>query len=279
MKFKIVADSSTDLSPELLENMNLEFAPLTLEVDGIRYVDDENMDIPAYLEAANSSANNPKSACPSPDDYLSRYRGEEEGVFVVTLSSELSGSYSTAMLAKGLMEEEDNQKKIHVFDSRAAASAQAAIALKIQECIDKDMTFEAIVETVEKYRDEMATIFVLEKIDHLQKAGRMSKTKLTIANVLNIKLILKASSEGEILLHAQARGTKKALDKMVKSFKEVGTVSKDKICVVAHCQAKERALKVCDMIKSLYDFKDVIPVPMKGLSSNYANIGGIVVSF
>ncbi len=279
MKFKIVADSSTDLSPELLKKMNLEYAPLTLEVDGTRYVDDENMDIPAYLKAANASVNNPKSSCPSPDDYLSRYRGEEEGVFVVTLSSELSGSYSTAMLAKGLMEEEDSQKKIHVFDSRAAASAQSAIALKIQECIDKDMSFEDIVETVEKYRDEMATIFVLEKIEHLQKAGRMSKTKLTIANVLNIKLILKASNEGEILLHSQARGTKKALDKMVKSFKEVGTVSKDKICVVTHCQAVERAFKVCDMIKSLYDFKDVIPVQMKGLSSNYANIGGIVVSF
>ena len=279
MKYKIVADSSTDLVPELMQNMNLEFAPLTLEVDGVRYVDDESIDIPAYLDAANSSPIGPKSACPSPDDYLSKYKGDHEGVFVVTLSSALSASYSTAVLAKDLLKEEDENMKVHVFDSRSASAGQVALTLKIQDCIDAGMAFEDIVETVEKYKDEMKTVFVLEKIDHLQKAGRLSKMKLTLANVLNIKLVLMANEEGEINLHSQARGTKKALDKMITSFKEVGTVSSDKRCVVAYCQAKERALKVCETIRELYDFKEVIAVPMKGLSSNYANVGGIVIGF
>lgn len=279
MKYKIIADSSTDLIPDLLDGMNLEFAPLSLEVEGVRYIDDESFNVADYIEKANASDQVPKSACPSPDDYLSRYKGEEEGVFVVTLSSELSGSYSTAMLAKGLLEEHDTTKKIHVFDSRSASSGQVALVLKIQECIDQGMEFDAIVEKVEAFRDDMTTVFVLEKIDHLQKAGRMSKTKLTLANVLNIKLVLKANDKGEILLLTQARGMKKALDKMISSFAEVGSVTSEKTCVVAHCLAESRANQVREKIQSLYDFKDVIVVSMKGLSSNYANKGGIVIAF
>lgn len=279
MKFKIVADSSTDLSEDMKAKMNIEIAPLTLEVEGIRYVDDESFKVAEYIEKANASPVVPKSSCPSPDDYLTRYRGDEEGIFVITLSSELSGSYSTAILAKELLEEENPTKKVHVFDSKAASSAQVNLALKIQECIDADMEFEEIVTLVEAYRDEMKTIFVLEKIDHLQKAGRMSKMKATIANVLNVKLVLVANDDGEIIMHSQARGTKKAISKMIKSLDEFGTITKDKIIVIAHCEAEERAIQIKEKIKETYDFKDVIVVAMKGLSSNYANKGGIVIAY
>ncbi len=279
MKYKIVADSSTDITEEMLERMNIQLAPLTLEVDGVRYVDDGTMDIHEYLVRANSSQNVPKSSCPSPEDYLEAYRGDEEGVFVVTLSSELSGSFSAAILAKNLMEEENSEKKIHVFDSRSASAGQVAITLKIEECINAGMEFEDIVETVEAYRKQMATVFVLEKIDHLQKNGRMSKMQVTIANVLSVKLVLKANDEGEIVLQTKARGTKKAIDKMISVFPEVGSVTSDKYIVVAHVEAEQRALDIKDKIEKLYDFKEVIVVPTRGLSSNYANVGGIVISF
>jgi DegV family protein with EDD domain len=221
----------------------------------------------------------PKSSCPSPDDYLKAYRGDEEGVFVITLSSELSGSYSTAVLAKNLLEEEDKVKKVHVFNSRSACSGQVAVALKVQEYIEANMEFDAIVTLVEAYIAQMATVFVLEKIDHLQKAGRMSKTKATIANVLNIKLVLLANHHGDIMMHGQARGMNKAIDKMIESFEELGTVSKDKFIVIAHVEAEERAIMVKDKIQAKYGFREVIIVPTKGLSSNYANRGGIVIAF
>lgn len=279
MKYKIVADSSTDINEEMKERMNIQLAPLTLEVDGVRYIDDESFDVPAYLEKVSKSPNMPKSSCPSPEDYLKAYRGEEEAVFVITLSAELSGSYSTAVLAKKLLEEEDSKKKIYVFNSRSATSGQVAIALKIQECIEANLEFEEIIDIVEAYIAEMVTIFVLEKIDHLQKAGRMSKTKATLVNVLNIKLVLKSNDLGEILLHSQARGTKKALDKMIESIPDVGTVSKTKKLVISHCEDEQRAIMVKEKIEALYEFEEIIIVSTKGLSSNYANQGGIVVAY
>lgn len=279
MKYKIVADSSCDIDKSMEERMKVQIVPLTLEVDGIRYVDDDSFDVNDYLARANGSSQNPKSSCPSPDDYLRAFKGDEDGVFGITLSSELSGSFASANLAKNLYQDQDSSKKIHIFDSRSAASGEALLAMKIYECIEEGLDFEHIVETVEAFIEEMATVFILEKIDHLQKAGRMSKTKLTIANVLNIKLILKATPEGEIVLHDQARGTKKAIEKLVKSLPEVGKVNSKKILVIAECQAEERAKTVQKMIQEMYDFREVVIVKMRGLSSNYANSGGIVISF
>jgi len=279
MKYKIVGDSSTDVTLEMRKEMNITIAPLTLEVDGVRYVDDDTFDVDAYLAKANSSNQTPKSSCPSPDDYLSAFRGDAECIFGITLSGSLSGSYASAVLAKNLLAEEDDSKKVHIFDSKSAGSGQVAVAYKIYECVNKGMNFEEIVETVENYIKEMLTIFVLEKIDHLQKTGRMSKTKATIANVLNIKLVLKADNNGEILLHSQARGTNKAIEKMIAAIGELGTNHKDKLGFVAYCQNKERGLTVKQQMLDLYHFKDVILVQMKGLSSNYANSGGIIVAF
>jgi len=279
MKYKIVADSCTDLSDDMKAKMNIAMAPLSLEVDGVRYIDDDTFDVPAFLEKAGNSPNIPKSACPSPDDYLKAFKGEEEAIYVVTLSAELSGSYSTAVLAKGLMEEEDNHKKIHVFNSKSAAAGQVAITLKIQECIKEDKSFEETVKIVESYIIEMATIFVLEIIDHLQKAGRMSKMKATLVNVLNIKLVLKANENGEIQAHTQARGTKKAIDKMIQSLPEVGTISEDKVLVIAHVLAEDRAKMIKEIIEATYNFKEIIIVKTKGISSSYANNGGIIMAY
>ncbi len=280
MKFKIIGDSSCDVSDVMRHKMNIELAPLTMEVDGKRYVDDDDLDIKAYLDAANASAFTPKTSCPAPDDFLTRImKSQEEGIFIITLSSELSGSYASAMLAKSMYEEDYSEKKVHVFNSLSASSGQVAIAFKVHECIEAGMEFEAIVTTVEDYIRSMTTVFVLEKIDHLQKAGRMSKMKATLANVLHIKLILRATKRGEIDMVSQARGTKKALSKMINSLGDLGTVAKDRIIIVGHCQAGERGQQVVESIKAMYDFKDVVLVAMRGLSSNYANVGGIVLAY
>ncbi len=279
MKYKIIGDSSCDISDAMRQEMSIELVPLTLEVDGVRYVDDDTLDVAYYMQKANASSTVPKSSCPSPDDYMQAMAGEEDGVFVITLSSELSGSYGSAMLAKTMVQEKKPEKKIHIINSRSACSGEALLALKLYECTQSNMEFEDIVEEIEAFRDAMQTVFVLERIDHLQKAGRMSKMKATIANMLHIKLILRATDKGEIDLVSQARGTKKAIDKMIKSIGEIGTVTKDKVVVIAHCQAQERGEQVREKVQELYEFKEVILVAMRGLSSNYANIGGIVIAY
>src|SRR3712207_2940829 len=132
MDIKIVADSSCDLSQELKEEMNIDIAPLTLILEGKEYVDNEELNVSEYIENMANCKTSPKTACPSPQDYIEKYKGEES-VFVVPLSSKLSGSYNSAVLAKNLFLDEIGNKFIHVFDSVTASVGQTIISLKINE--------------------------------------------------------------------------------------------------------------------------------------------------
>lgn len=277
MAYKIVADSSCDVTDKMKREMNITLVPLSLELDGEFFVDDDTMDVDAFLKKQAASKTVPKSACPSPEAYLQAYQGEEE-VFCITLSSKLSGSYASAMLARDLYLEEYPAKNIHVFDSKGASSTQVAIAFKLAELIEQGLPFDRIVETVERYIRELKTVFVLQKLDNLERSGRLSLLQSKIASVLNINLIL-GGNDGEIELLQKARGIKKAIEKMVAMIADLGGDVTERRLVISHCQAAEYAKIVVDRVEELYHFKDIVVVATRGLSSNYANSGGLILAY
>lgn len=280
MTYKIIGDSSTDLTDALRAQLGIEIAPLSFTLDGVEYIDNDDLDVDAYMATVNASSNTPKSACPSINDYMSHFEGDHEGSFVVTLSSELSGSYNSAMNARDMFLEDHPDKKVHIVDSRAAASAQTLIALKLDEILKEGVDFEEAVERIEKFRDNMQLLFVLDKIDTLEKNGRLSRMKAKIVRALNLKLILRADNDGSIDLFDKARGTKKALKKMVASMGKIQTITEETVVCIAHCQAPERAENVKQQVMEAYgQIEEVIIVPTKGLSSTYANTGGVIVAF
>lgn len=277
MAYKIVADSSCDVTDRMKAEKGITLVPLTIEVDGEFFVDDDTMDVEAFLKKQSSSKTVSKSACPSPEAYLQAFKGEED-VFGITISSKLSGSYASAMLAKDLYLEEYPAKNIHIFDSKGASSTEVAIALKIEEFAKQGFSFDEIVEQVEKYIEELNTVFVLQKLDNLEKSGRLSLMQSKIASVLNINLILGAN-DGEIELLQKARGVKKAIEKMINMISELGGDVTQKRLVIAHCQAAEYAKMAMEKAKEQYNFKDIIVVATRGLSSNYANAGGLILAY
>ncbi|MFP4698178.1 MAG: DegV family protein [Eubacteriales bacterium] len=279
MDYKILVDSCCDLPQEKRKESQFEIVPLTMEVNGEFFVDDETFDINEYIKKMKASPVAPKTACPSPEDYLKRIDGEEKNIFIVTLSSELSGSYNSAILAKNIYEEEHpGEKFIYVFNSRSAASAEVLIALKIDELYKQGRKAEDIVKEVSDYISEQKTYFVLESLDNLKKSGRLSNIQAILANVLNIKPIMGSTSEGTIRKIDQTRGIKKALVRMAEIIGEERDKLSDKICGISHCNCLERALAFKDELLKRYNFKDIIIVETAGISTTYANDGGIVVA-
>ena len=141
----------------------------------------------------------PKSACPSPERYMRAYDCEAEHIYAVTLSSELSGSYNSALLGRDLIMEDHPDKKIHVFNSRSASIGESLIGMKIQECEEAGMSFEEVVSTVEHYIEGQHTFFVLENLDTLRKNGRLSKVKALVASALKIKPVMGSTDDGTYL--------------------------------------------------------------------------------
>ena len=277
MEYKIVVDSCTDLPKILKEDPAIKVVPLTLMVGDLVYMDNQEFDQKKFLQTMKASPSSPKSACPSPDDYLKEFNGGDN-VFVVTISSELSGSYNSAELAKRLYLEE-NKKDIEVINSRSASVGQTLIVMKIKELISEGYSFRSIVEKVNAFRSDMKTKFVLESLDNLKKSGRLSNIKALVANVLNIKPIMGATPEGTITKIDQARGIKKALIAMAKTIERDVIRPKERILGIAHCNCLERAQFFKEEILKLVPFKDCFIVDTAGVSTMYANEGGIIVAY
>lgn len=277
MNFRIVGDSCTDFLPEDLEKEYIVSVPLTITIGDTEIVDDETFDQKDFLQRVAEYPECPKSACPSPEMYMDCFEGADM-VFVVTLSGQLSGSYNSAMLAKSMYEEQHPEVLIHVFDSESASCGQYLIARLIEQYALQGMAFADIVEKVTTFRDEMQTLFVLESLETLRKNGRLSKVKALAAAALNIKPYMKAE-EGNILQVGQARGVKQAIGKMIDYIEQIGKHLEDKVIVIAHCNCPERAQFVKTKVMERYPFQKAIVIDTKGISSLYANDGGVILSF
>lgn len=278
MDYKIIGDSCTDLTKEQRADKSFQIVPLTLEIEDEVIVDDESFDQSYFLKKVAESEQCPKSSCPSPETYMEMF-DLAEVIFVVTLSSQLSGSYNSAVLAKKLYLEEHPNKKIEVFDSKSASTGQALLARKIKELADNGMEFEEIVEKVTNYRDDMLTLFVLETLETLRKNGRLSNLTAFICNTLDIKPVMSSTEEGAIKKIGQSRGIKKALLFMANYIAETVKNPEEKILGIAYCNNYERALFTKEAILKKVPFKDVMISDTRGVSSMYANDGGIIVSY
>ncbi len=279
MKYKLIADSSLDLTEELQDKLRVNLVPFKIDVDEKFFIDDKDLDYMGLIDAMKASPNPIRTSCPSPGDFADLLRDEEaDTFFTVTISSKLSGTYNSAILAQNMVKEEGTNKFFHVFDSKSASIGETLVAIKIQELIEEKIGNFEIVEKVEKYISEMKTFFILESLDNLIKNGRISKTKGLIANVLNLKPIMGAK-DGEIELVENNRGMKKGLKRLVEVIGEKGEKFEEKILAISHANAPQRAQELKNEIEKKYKFKDIILVKQAGLSTAYANDGGIILVF
>ncbi|MCR4637152.1 MAG: DegV family protein [Butyrivibrio sp.] len=278
MSFKIVYDSCCDLPEEYYSDPRFQSVPLSLEVGDYHIMDDETFDQAQFLKHVAESEECPKSACPSPDSYMQAFKTDADHVYCITLSSKLSGSYNSALIGKDLYEEEFGQKDIFIVDSLSASCGLGLIALKIMEYEEQGLSFEEIVEKISAFRDDMTTFFVLDNLETLRKNGRLSGMKALVAATLSIKPVCEGV-EGNIVQRGQGVGIRKALVKMVDLIEKESHDTEDRILAVSHCNNFERAMLVRDMILARKNFKDSIVVDTRGVSSMYANDGGIVVTY
>lgn len=247
-------------------------------VESESIIDDDTFDQKAFLQKVATSEDCPKSSCPSPEAYMKHFN-EAEHIFVITLSSQLSGPYNSAVLAKNLYLEQHPDKKIAVFDSKSASIGQAMLCMKLKELTTQKSTFEEIVSATEKYRDDMRTLFVIESLETLRKNGRLSSMTAFICNALDIKPIMSSTDEGSITKIGQKRDMKKAIIGMIENIAANIKNPQEITLGIAHCNNYERAIFTKEELLKRIPFKDIIISDTRGVSSMYANNGGIVVSY
>ncbi|MCM1089087.1 MAG: DegV family protein [Muribaculaceae bacterium] len=277
MSYKIVVDSCCELPEQYKNDKRFQIVPLGLEVGEYQILDDEHFNQAEFLAQVAVYPQCPKSSCPSPEKYLEAYQTDAENVFVITLSSHLSGSYNSAELGKKLYHEQYGDKNIYVMDSETASSGQTQYALQAMELQEQGMSFEDTVQELEHFREEMKTYFILDNLETLRKNGRLTGVKAMVVSTLNIKPIM-CGNHGVIEQKSQAVGMKKAISKLAGIMVREAPGIQERTLMISHCNCPERAEFMKQELLARTKVKDVIIMDTAGVSSMYANDGGIVVT-
>lgn len=274
MKIKIVADSSADL--RTTEDGSLVSVPLKIMTDDKEYVDDDKLDVEMMTNELASYRGKSGSACPGVGDWLEAF-GDADWVFAVTITSNLSGSYNSAKVAKETYEEENPGKKVFVFDSLSAGPELKLIVEKIQELLAKGKEFEEVCKHVLEYMKSTFLVFSLKSLTNLANNGRVSPAVAKIAGILGIQVVGIASEVGTLEQKEKARGEKKAILTVWKQIKALGY--KGGKIRIDHCFNKEAVSQLVDMIKNEFKHADIKIGTTGGLCSFYAEQGGMLVGF
>lgn len=278
MSFKIVVDSCCDLTNQMRMDPCFVKVPLTVYAGGSTFVDDDTFSQADLLWAMRQSEQAPSTACPSPQSYLDAYLCGAQDIYVVTLSTLLSGSHNSAEQARVLLEEDHPEVNVHVFNSCSASSGEVLVALKIRELASSGMPFKHVVREVEQFIAQMQTLFVLESLENLRKNGRLTKLQAVVTGALKIKLFMGATPQGEICKLGQALSTKQALGKMVDRM-AADPHHEGRTLAICHCNCLERAFQVKTWVETKCRFSDILILEAGGITTVYANDGGIVVAY
>ena len=278
MKWKVVVDTACDFReiPNKAENITYERVPFSLQIEDKVFVDNLDLDIDKMMEEVYASPEPARSACPSPEAYLSAYRGAEN-VIVLTLTGGMSGSYNSAVIAEKMLKEENDNVNIHIINTLSAGGQNDLFLLKINELIKEGLPFEDVVTAITKYQKESKLIFVLEKVDNLVKNGRLNKLAATVVGFLNMRMVGEASNEGTLHLLHKVRGEKKAISTVVGEMIKAGY--KGGRVVITHRNNESICQKIEEKLKEKFSNIEFIAVPTSGICSFYGEEGGMLLGY
>ncbi|CAM3491438.1 DegV family protein [Marinicrinis lubricantis] len=279
MTVKIITDGSADLPKDLATALNIKVVPLTVQFeDAVMSSDIENSE---FYDRMKKSAVLPKTSSPSPHQFYEamKEQGEHEHVLVLTLTSQLSSTHQHALMARDMLLEEGNKTRVEVIDSKTASAGLGLIALHAAKLAGQRMPLDQIKTFVIEQIKQTRTHFFLDTLENVIKGGRLDKVKGKIASMLNIKLLMRASEEGQIEVMDKFRGTQNAIKRMVEKIGEKKIDFEKAVLAIAHSNDESKAQQVLEMIKSKYPFKEVVFSEMGPVIGTYAGEGGILIAY
>lgn len=271
---QLIVDSSCELTDDMIKSMECSVVPFIITMDGKDFIDDENLNMETFFETMDNSSDVIRTACPSPDEFLKRMKGDE--IYVVTITSKLSGAYQSAMIAKQMYLEKHPEAKVHVFDSKSATAGETGVALIVDELVGMGKSFEEVVAETEKKIDESITLIALSSLNNLARNGRLPRIVGKLSKVLNIRLIAR-NKDGEISPLSIERGLKRTLNSLIKKCEEYGNKVCEYAIVISQANAVEVAVELKNRLMEMFPSRPIEITSMKGLSSTYAEEGGVVV--
>lgn len=246
MSYMIVSDATLDLPLDLVEKHNIAVVPMAFTLDEkeiLHYPDERNMSTEEFYEALKQGKKSVTSQI-NPANYVEFFtplleKGED--ILYICFTSGLSGTYQSALIAKGMLEEDFPERTIHVVDSLCASAGQGYFVYLAALKKEEGLSLEELTDWVIANRNRVAHWFTVDDLFHLQRGGRLSFAEAMLGSALKIKPIISVDDEGKLYVENKVRGNKKSVEYMIAQIND--TMDDEEHTVfIAHGDAKERAL-------------------------------------
>ena len=235
-KIRILTDSCLDIPEELIQKNNIEILPALINFGDKSYVDIEEINLKTMLDKINEEGILPTTAQITPnrfEEYFRKALDEGDKVVAILMSSNMSGTYNSACIAKEMVESDD----ITIIDSQVITSAQGFFVLKACELRDKGLTPEEIKAEIERIIPKMNASLCFESLENLVRGGRISKTAGVIGTALGLRVIV-GFENGMMVAKDKVRGNKKVIKKIISEY-EASNVDKNEPVMLIEIESPE----------------------------------------
>ena len=275
MSFKIVTDSSSDI--HFLSDVAYESVPLKIITNDKEYVDTGSLDVVGMLTDLKSYKGKSHTSCPSSGEYIEAF-GDAENIFVITISSNLSGSFNAANVAAKTYIDNHPDRKVHIIDSLSTGAESFIIIEKLRERILLGKSFDEIKSEIADYAvNHTRLIFALESMRNLANNGRVSPINAKMAELFGIRAIGRASDVGTLEMICKSRGPVNVAKDIFANM--IGDGYKGGRVRIHHANNLAAAELVKKNILEKYPNASIDLAMTGGLCSFYAEQGGLLVGF
>ena len=282
---KIIADSTCDLSEELIEKYQIGIAPLSINIDGKTYRDRIDITADEFFSKIAEYKTHPTTAMPSPaafiDLFEKAYQSGIKEILCICMSSKTSGSYQSAEIAKSYFQEEHPEKDyvIHVLDSTSMSHGSGWLILKSIRLIEKGMGFDELVTYLETHKRNVKHFLSVDDLDNLVRSGRLRYGSALIGKIMKVKPIM-TMKQGEGAIVSKERGRKAVLEHYINAFNSRVDLNETDFVIVGYSSDKLYAENLVHLIQSETEFKgDIILLQMGVAVGNHVGLGGLSFYF
>lgn len=276
-KVNIIVDSTADITEDVKERLTV--VPLTLRFGDEEYIEGVTIQKKEFYQKLIESDVLPKTSQAAPADFedvFEKIVAAGESAVVITLSSKLSGTWQSAMIAA--REYEDS---VYVVDSRSVAIGAAILAKLALRLVDEGMGAGEIAERLEKEREKICLIAMLDTLEYLKKGGRISAAAAFAGGVLSIKPVV-CIRDGEIVVLGKARGSKQGNNLLVSEIRKTGGIDFTKPILLGYTGLDDTLLqKYIEDSKALWEegISSLETTMIGSVIGTHAGPGAVAVAF
>lgn len=261
--YLIITDSTTDLTPKMIADLDLTIVPLEFNIDGQRhfdYADGRDMDSKEFYKRVRAGQMSTTGQVTTArfTDVFEPLLKEGHDILCIAFSSGLSGTCSSAHVAAEELAEKYPERKIFAVDSLAASMGEGLLVYNAVMQKRAGLGIDELKLWVEENRNHLCHWFTVDDLYHLKRGGRVSPAAALFGTMLGIKPVLHVDDEGHLIPMEKVRGRKQSLDSLVKHMEETVIDPEKQMIFISHGDCLEDAQYVADEVRSKMKVKDVI---------------------